>query len=61
MLDELETANPGLKGVMLAAVQNVRPSHLLDRALWQRLGLAAASEADVEQADVVEVRKLVRR
>ena len=29
---------------MLAALQNVRPSHLLDRGLWARLGLAAARE-----------------
>src|SRR5687767_11775323 len=29
MLDDLEREHPGMKNVMLAAVQNVRPSHLL--------------------------------
>jgi hypothetical protein len=31
---------------MLAALQNVRPSHLLDQRLWKHLGLEAAREAD---------------
>jgi tRNA 2-thiocytidine biosynthesis protein TtcA len=45
MIDELEAKHPGLKQSMLAALQNVRPSHLLDRGLWSRLGLEAAREA----------------
>jgi tRNA 2-thiocytidine biosynthesis protein TtcA len=44
MLNDLEAKHPGMKGVMLGALQNVRPSHLLDRALWQALGLEAARE-----------------
>jgi tRNA 2-thiocytidine biosynthesis protein TtcA len=42
MLDDLERERPGTKAIMLAALQNVVPSHLLDRELWARLGLAAA-------------------
>lgn len=44
MLDDLEAQSPGMKSVMLAALQNVRPSHLLDKDLWRTLGLKAASE-----------------
>jgi tRNA 2-thiocytidine biosynthesis protein TtcA len=44
MLNDLEGKNPGTKASMIAALQNVRPSHLLDRDLWARLGLEAARE-----------------
>jgi tRNA 2-thiocytidine biosynthesis protein TtcA len=44
MLNDLEAKQPGLKASMLAALQNVRPSHLLDRELWSRLGLEAARD-----------------
>jgi tRNA 2-thiocytidine biosynthesis protein TtcA len=44
MLNDLEAKTPGTKQIMLAALQNVRPSHLLDRGLWSRLGLQAASD-----------------
>ena len=44
MLNELEAKNPGTKQSMLAALMNVRPSHLLDRDLWKRLGLDAARD-----------------
>ena len=41
MLDQLERDQiPGTKTVMLSALQNVRPSHLLDQRLWRSLGLA---------------------
>jgi tRNA 2-thiocytidine biosynthesis protein TtcA len=39
---------------MLAALRNVRPSHLLDTGLWQKLGLEVAtgsSDATVSDAD----------
>ena len=39
MIDQLEADRPGTKAVMLAALQNVRPSHLLDRGLWSELGI----------------------
>jgi len=59
MIDDLERARPGTKTIMLAALQNVRPSHLLDRDLWKTLGLAVAREGD-EQTDVVPLRRLAR-
>ena len=59
MLDELEATRPGTKAVMLAALQNVKPSHLIDRDLWRRLGLSAAREAEPEDG-LVAVRRLLR-
>jgi tRNA 2-thiocytidine biosynthesis protein TtcA len=46
LLDQLERDNPGTKTVMLSALQNVRPSHLLDQGLWRALGLAVAADED---------------
>jgi tRNA 2-thiocytidine biosynthesis protein TtcA len=76
LLDRLERERPGTKRSMLAALQNVRPTHLMDRRLWARLGLfdagpdAAADRAPglVEGLDEgsgaepppVPVRRLVR-
>jgi tRNA 2-thiocytidine biosynthesis protein TtcA len=34
LLAQLEAENPGVKHQMLAAVRNVKPSHLLDTRLW---------------------------
>jgi tRNA 2-thiocytidine biosynthesis protein TtcA len=48
MLDELERDRPGTKRSMLAALHNVRPTHLLDRGLWAALGLSGAAEDDEE-------------
>jgi tRNA 2-thiocytidine biosynthesis protein TtcA len=36
LLADLEIRHPGLKDHMLAALRNVKPSHLLDRTLWNR-------------------------
>jgi tRNA 2-thiocytidine biosynthesis protein TtcA len=58
MLDDMEQAHPGMKNVMLAALQNVRPSHLLDKELWKKLGLEAAS--DSEEQRLVAVDTLLR-
>jgi tRNA 2-thiocytidine biosynthesis protein TtcA len=44
LIDQLERDHPGTKTSMLAALQNVRPSHLLDQGLWRALGLAAAPD-----------------
>lgn len=60
MLNDLEEKHPGIKNVMLAATQNVRPSHLLDQALWKKLGLEAARDADVESDGLVVAERLVR-
>lgn len=48
MIDDLETQRPGTKGIMLAALSNVRPSHLVDKGLWQRLGLSVAPPREGE-------------
>jgi tRNA 2-thiocytidine biosynthesis protein TtcA len=58
LLNDLEQKHPGIKAVMLAATQNVRPSHLLDKDLWRSLGLEAARE--VEGDGLVRLGRLVR-
>jgi tRNA 2-thiocytidine biosynthesis protein TtcA len=54
LIDQLEREHPGTKTVMLSALQNVRPSHLLDQGLWRALGLAAARDDEAER-DVAAV------
>jgi tRNA 2-thiocytidine biosynthesis protein TtcA len=44
LLTDLEAQNPGARNSMLAALTNVRPSHLLDASLWRSLGLRVASD-----------------
>lgn len=46
LLDDLEARIPNVRDSMLAAMAHVRPSHLLDTALWRSLGLATAPQAD---------------
>jgi len=46
MISDWERKRPGTKAVMLAALQNVRPSHLLDQRLWSTLGLRVAPPAE---------------
>ncbi len=60
LLDNLEADRPGTKTVMLAALQNVRPSQLLDQGLWRALGLRAAVESPDTQDDAIPERRLVR-
>ncbi|NMG38425.1 tRNA 2-thiocytidine(32) synthetase TtcA [Chelativorans sp. ZYF759] len=43
MLDDIEKRMPGRKETMIRALANVRPSHLLDRSLFDFPGLAAAT------------------
>lgn len=45
-LNDLESKAPRAKESMLAALTNVKPSHLLDRDLWNKLGLHAAAESE---------------
>ena len=42
MLDDIEKRMPGRKDIMIRALGNVRPSHLLDPKLFDFLGLGAA-------------------
>lgn len=68
LLEELEAKHPGTKTSMLAALRNVRPTHLLDQGLWRRLGLPLApSEAPPEdegrgddEAPVISADRLAR-
>jgi tRNA 2-thiocytidine biosynthesis protein TtcA len=59
LLDGFERDRPGTKASMLAALQNVRPTHLLDRELWSSLGIRAALDEGVS-AGVMSERRLVR-
>ncbi len=61
LIDELERERPGTKTVMLAALQNVRPSHLLDRGLWAALGVPVARDEDETEQATVSEQRLVRR
>lgn len=44
LLADLDARAPGARRSMLAALGNVRPSHLLDRGLWDRLGVQFARD-----------------
>jgi tRNA 2-thiocytidine biosynthesis protein TtcA len=44
LLAEMDQRWPGARRNMLAALGNVRPSHLFDKGLWQKLGLTVAKE-----------------
>jgi tRNA 2-thiocytidine biosynthesis protein TtcA len=46
LLADLEARCPGARQNMLAALTNVRPSHLFDRSLWAKLGLEVAVDID---------------
>ncbi len=59
MLDDLERAHPGIKNVMFASLQHVRPSHLLDKGLWRTLGLEAAQGSE-DEPGLVSAARLVR-
>jgi tRNA 2-thiocytidine biosynthesis protein TtcA len=50
LLDDLEEKNPGTKASMLAALRNVRPTHLYDAGIWRKLGLKHAPEGMGEGA-----------
>lgn len=44
MLTQIEREHPGVRANMLAALGNIRPTHLFDSKLWQRLSLEVARE-----------------
>lgn len=61
LLADLEARSPGVRESMLAALRNVRPSHLLDTGLWRKLDLEVARDADaVDGAEVIAPTRLVR-
>jgi tRNA 2-thiocytidine biosynthesis protein TtcA len=55
MLAAVDARHPGVRQRMLAALRNVRPSHLLDAGLWRKLGLSVAEES--EPSDLVQLRR----
>jgi tRNA 2-thiocytidine biosynthesis protein TtcA len=59
MISEWERRRPGTKSVMLAALQNVRPSQLYDTGLWKALGLDVAPPVE-EVAAMIPVHRLSR-
>jgi tRNA 2-thiocytidine biosynthesis protein TtcA len=52
LLAELDERYPGARRNMLAALGNVRPSHLFDSGLWKQLGLEVAHESDGATSDL---------
>ncbi|MBI2391564.1 MAG: tRNA 2-thiocytidine(32) synthetase TtcA [Deltaproteobacteria bacterium] len=54
LLSELEANNPGAKQSMLAALRNVRPTHLLDAGLWRKLALPLIGDAPPEEPEAAE-------
>ncbi|MFI5300471.1 MAG: tRNA 2-thiocytidine(32) synthetase TtcA [Polyangiales bacterium] len=50
LLDELDAKNPGARTSMLAALRNVRPTHLLDASLWSSLGIGHAIDDEEKSA-----------
>ncbi len=61
LLADLDARSPGARQNMLAALTNVRASHLFDKSLWSALGLhaAPAEEQDAER-ELVPVNSLLR-
>jgi len=51
LLSQMEETNPGTKTSMLAALRNVRASHLLDASLWRKLQLPLVGDAPVEETE----------
>jgi tRNA 2-thiocytidine biosynthesis protein TtcA len=66
LLADLDARHPGARQNMLAALGNVRPSHLFDKGLWARLGLKVApasdtrAEIDPEDDAVIPAARLLR-
>jgi tRNA 2-thiocytidine biosynthesis protein TtcA len=58
LLSAMEREHPGIRASMLAALTNVRPSHLLDKDLWKKLGLEVARE---EVSEAGKLLTLARR
>ena len=66
LLAEMDVRFPGTRQNMLAALGNVRPSHLFDKGLWTRLGLEVAVEHESSGAfsddpgEVIPAERLLR-
>ena len=68
LLAEMDERWPGSRRNMLAALGNVRPSHLFDKGLWKKLGLevaretgeGAVSEPEGGERDLIAAAQLLR-
>jgi tRNA 2-thiocytidine biosynthesis protein TtcA len=66
LLSDLDARFPGTRQSMLAAMGNVRPSHLFDKGLWKQLGLSVAGEAgpsaerEPDSGEVIPAARLLR-
>ncbi|MFO0586977.1 MAG: tRNA 2-thiocytidine(32) synthetase TtcA [Polyangiaceae bacterium] len=63
LLADLDERSPGARQNMLAALTNVRPSHLFDKDLWRALGLRVAppeEDASGRSEELVPVGSLLR-
>jgi tRNA 2-thiocytidine biosynthesis protein TtcA len=61
LLEELDARHSGTRASMLAALGNVRPSHLFDQGLWRSLGLEVAKGDDEGEASAaIPAERLVR-
>jgi tRNA 2-thiocytidine biosynthesis protein TtcA len=65
LLADLDQRCPGARRNMLAALGNVRPSHLFDKGLWQKLGLEVARESEgaapmADVAALIDAEDLLR-
>ncbi len=66
LLAEMDVKFPGTRQNMLAALGNVRPSHLFDKGLWKKLGLEVAVEHEgsgsfaADAGDTIPVERLLR-
>jgi tRNA 2-thiocytidine biosynthesis protein TtcA len=66
LLEQLEERAPGARESMLAALMNVRPTHLFDKKLWSGLGLRIADAEPSPPAtsvgtEMIPVSALLRR
>ncbi len=59
LISDLDATHPGVKASMLAALQNVRPTQLLDRGLWASLGISFAQEGEPERK-LISADRLLR-
>jgi tRNA 2-thiocytidine biosynthesis protein TtcA len=50
LINQLEADRPGTKRIMMAALHNALPTHLLDQGLWRSLGLNGLVEEDHEES-----------